>query len=255
MKYMGSKDKISSYIKEFIDLNRLPNQTYVELFCGGCNMIDKIKGKRIAADNNKYLIAMWQGLQNDFDRPKEITKTMYDRAKLDFQNKNNHYFSDALIGWIGFLASFNGKFFNGYASEYPSDRKTKTGEIRNYTDESIRNIEKQIQHLKEVKFVHANYWEVKIPKESVIYLDAPYIGTTEYKTGAFNHSKYYDFIEQKQREGHKIFISEYYMPADRFEMIWQKQVNCGMSAGNPQNKIESLFIPKGQKIFKQLKLF
>lgn len=82
MKYMGSKSVISYDIKMFIDMNRTDlNQFYVEPFCGGCNMIDKMKGKRIAADNNKYLIALWQGLQANLERPKHISKEMYEKAK------------------------------------------------------------------------------------------------------------------------------------------------------------------------------
>jgi len=51
MKYMGSKSKISVELKAIFDLNRTSlNQYYVEPFCGGCNMIDKIKGNRIAAE-------------------------------------------------------------------------------------------------------------------------------------------------------------------------------------------------------------
>ena len=45
MKYMGSKariaDQIVPIIQEFIDKNSIT--LYVEPFCGGCNVIDKIR--------------------------------------------------------------------------------------------------------------------------------------------------------------------------------------------------------------------
>jgi len=248
MKYMGSKDKISIEIKSIIDLNRTSlKQAYVEPFVGGANMIDKIKGKRIAGDNNKYLIALWRGLQANLERPEEITKGMYDNAKKDFKNGSNNYYNNFLIGYIGFLASFNGKFFNGYAN------KRKNG--RNDIDEGVRNINTQIKLLQDVSFYHSDYQKLLFPDNSIIYCDIPYKNTTEYKTDIFNYPEFYDYAERKSKEGHKVFISEYWMPADRFTKIWQKQVNCGMVAGSPKNKIESLFIPKNQKIKQYATLF
>lgn len=63
MKYMGSKAKIAKYIIPIMEKERKPNMTWVEPFVGGANVIDKVKGKRIGGDNNKYLIALWQALQ------------------------------------------------------------------------------------------------------------------------------------------------------------------------------------------------
>jgi len=244
MKYMGSKNNISLNIKEIIDLNRLPNQAYYEPMCGGCNMIDKMKGQRFASDNNKYLIALWIGLQNNLERPKIITKQIYKNAEIDFKNNSNKYYSDFLIGWIGFMASFNGKLFNGYAQNIN----------RNYIDESIRNIEFQIKLLQDVDFKCCDYSEINYIKNSVIYCDIPYYDTTKYKTNTFDYSRFYDFAEAKSEQGHKVFISEYWMPEDKFRKIWSKQINSNLSTQS-QKKIESLFVPKNQNVFLQTKLF
>ena len=61
MKYMGSKNRIANEILPIILKDRTENQWYVEPFCGGCNLIDKVDGNRIANDKNKYIIAMWKG--------------------------------------------------------------------------------------------------------------------------------------------------------------------------------------------------
>ena len=250
MKYMGSKSAISHDIKMIIDINRKNlNQWYVEPFCGGCNMLDKMKGKRIAADNNKYLIALWKGLQANLKRPKHISKEMYDNAKKDFKNGTNEFYNDFQIGWIGFMASFNGKFFNGYSAK----RNTKDG-IRDYAKESINNIENQIQNLLDVNFYLSDYDKLEIPKNSVIYCDIPYFDCTKYVGSVFNHNSFYDWAEQKSKEGNKVFISEYWMPEDRFTKIWQKQIKSNLST-KTQNKIESLFIPKNQEVKRQLSFF
>lgn len=65
MKYMGSKNRISKDILPIILKDRISEeQYYVEPFCGGCNLIDKVKGNRIASDNNSYLIALYQAIKD-----------------------------------------------------------------------------------------------------------------------------------------------------------------------------------------------
>lgn len=44
MKYMGSKWRIAKHILPIILEGRNDGQYYVEPFCGGCNMIDKVQG-------------------------------------------------------------------------------------------------------------------------------------------------------------------------------------------------------------------
>ena len=57
----------------------------VEPFVGGCNIIEKVKGKRIASDSNKYLIALWKGLQQGRELIMEIPKELYDQGKKSIQ--------------------------------------------------------------------------------------------------------------------------------------------------------------------------
>ena len=47
MKYMGSKSRIAKYIVPIIQnyIDDYNIKTYVEPFCGGCNVIDKINAK------------------------------------------------------------------------------------------------------------------------------------------------------------------------------------------------------------------
>ena len=59
MQYLGSKNRMSKHILPIILKDRKPNQLYVEPFVGGCNMIDKVSGRRLANDNHTELIEMW----------------------------------------------------------------------------------------------------------------------------------------------------------------------------------------------------
>jgi DNA adenine methylase len=133
MKYMGSKNRIANEIIPIMLESRKPDQLFVDMFCGGCHIVQKINGKRLANDKNKYLIAMWDGLQENKERPRIITKELYSKARTEYNNGTNIEFDDFMIGWIGWMGSYNGRFFDGGYSGHEVG-KTK----RNYIDEQIR---------------------------------------------------------------------------------------------------------------------
>ena len=110
---MGSKNRIANEILPIILKDRKENQYYIEPFCGGLGTFDKVIGNRIGCDKNKYLIAMWKGLQENRDKPMEISKELYSRARAEYNSGTNIEFDDFMIGWIGWMGSFNGRFFDG----------------------------------------------------------------------------------------------------------------------------------------------
>lgn len=233
MKYMGSKARIADEILPIILENRVKGQYYVEPFCGGCNVIDKVIGPCVASDSNKYLIEMWRGLQSNIIRPYDITKEMYNAARCDFNNRQNENFSDFEIGWIGWMGSFNGRFFDGGYSG-----KTKH---RDYIKEQIQNTEKQIGKLKDILFYSCSYDKLEIPDKSIIYCDPPYKGTKQYLSyKSFKHDNFWEWCREKSRSGHEVYISEYEAPFD-FECIWSKTVTNSMNCKNTYKPIERLF--------------
>lgn len=83
MVYMGSKNRIAKELIPMITQHLQPNQWYVEPFVGGANMIDKIEHPyKLGADNNKYLIALLEAVQNGQELPEYITKDEYIAVKL-----------------------------------------------------------------------------------------------------------------------------------------------------------------------------
>jgi DNA adenine methylase len=75
MKYMWSKARFAKELLPIILKYRKPYQWYVEPFCGGCNMIELVDGKRIANDYNEYVAEMWNALVNrNWQPPTEITE-------------------------------------------------------------------------------------------------------------------------------------------------------------------------------------
>jgi hypothetical protein len=148
-------------------------------------------------------------------------------------------FPPELVAFVGFLCSFGGKWFGGYARG--NDTK---GNPRNYCLESKNNILKQAEGLRGVDFIHSSYNQLEIPSNSIIYCDPPYAGTTKYKDG-FDHNKFWNWCREKSKEGHKVFISEYNAPDD-FECIWEMEVNSSLTKDTGSKKAtEKLFKYKG----------
>lgn len=112
MKYMGSKSRIVDNILPIIQerLRDYNIKTYIEPFCGGCNVIDKVQcDTKIASDNHKYLIEMFKNLNQIQNLPEFITKEHYSDVRECF-NKRLSTYPDWYIGAVGFLSSYNGRF-------------------------------------------------------------------------------------------------------------------------------------------------
>jgi DNA adenine methylase len=234
---MGSKNRIAKEILPIILKERKSYKWFVDLFCGGCHIIENVDGKRIANDKNKYLIAMWKGLQENKERPYTISKELYGKARTEYNNGTNVEFDDFLIGWIGWMGSYNGRFFDGGYSGH--DVGTTH---RNYISEQIKNTENQIKSLIDVKFFSKDYSEFSFKEPCLIYCDIPYKDTKQYATSKdFNHSNFWQWCRDKSKEGHLIFISEYQAPVD-FKCIWEKEITNSMNTTKTYRPIEKLFL-------------
>lgn len=245
MKYMGSKNRIAKYILPIILKDRKPNQWYVEPFVGGCNSIDKVDGLRMGNDLNRYLIAMLEELQAGRIFQENLPKDIYDHARKQYYEKeagkSGNYWGDADLGWVGFMASANGRFYEG---GYSGTSNTKIGTVRDYISESIRNMKAQLPALKGVHLSYGDYREMSIPPDSIVYCDIPYNGTKQYSTSKnFDHNSFWEWAREISKE-HKVYVSEYSAPSD-FECIWEMEVKSSLSAnaiaGGNKNSIERLF--------------
>lgn len=115
MKYMGSKNRIADEIVDVMiesapDFKVNGTDTFVDAFCGGCSVIERIptKYKRIANDKQKYLIAMWRRLTKGYSigLPTTISRELYSDVR-DSYNKGDDRYRDDVKGWVGFFISIN----------------------------------------------------------------------------------------------------------------------------------------------------
>lgn len=240
MIYMGSKARFAHEILPIILKNRTEEQYYVEPFCGGCNVIDKVRGNRIANDGNPYLISMWKSLVNGWTPPTMIDRGFYNDVRECYKKQLDSYESD-LIGWVGFMGSYRGTFFQGYSGHSVA---MKGGGTRDYIGESVNNILRQVSSLQGTTFVSTNYKGLVLPPMSIIYCDPPYESVTKYKY-SIDHEEFWNWCRLKARDGHRVFISEYNAPED-FICVWEKETKTTMNRSGTKHAVEKLFIHKSQ---------
>ena len=230
MFYMGGKSRFASEMLPTILENRKPDQWYVEPFAGGMNMICNVGGNRIANDLHTPLIEMWKALVNGWE-PVHYTEEDYNYIK-----NNQNDFELYELGWAGFVCAFKGLYFSGYARDYYNE---SLGRCVDRLSQNYNWILKQVDSMRGVQFSNCNYYDLEIPPNSIVYCDPPYIDTTGYSVGGFDHDKFWDWVRGLDDAGHIVFVSEYVAPDD-FHCVWRKEVknNFGDRSGS---SIEKLF--------------
>lgn len=217
---MGSKNRIAKFILPIM-LNAAKNKgitTWVEPFVGGGNIIDKVPlaFHRIGIDYNEHTIKALIAIRDLVSElPTEISEEYYKSLKGTKP--------DPITSLIRFGASFAGKFENGYARSL-----TNKGEKRNHWAEARRNATKQSKLLQGIELLSGSYDEFNLFQKCLIYCDPPYEGTTSYKTGLFNHSKFWDWCREMSKTN-TLFVSEYKAPED-FECIWQGEIRTNFAS-------------------------
>jgi DNA adenine methylase len=248
MKYMGSKSRIAKYIVPIIQkcIDDSHSDTYIEPFVGGANIIDKIKcWRRIGYDENQYLIALLKHIQADGKLLDGVTRGLYNNIRKEYRNGTCKA-SDWLIANVGFLASYNGRWFDGgYAQS--GYEKTKTGErYRDYYQESKRNLEAQAKDLKDIYFECRDYRTLSYDKgyNLVIYCDPPYANTKQFANSQnFDYDEFWETMRQWSKNNY-VLVSELAVPDD-FVCIWEKPVSRSIKATDKGEAVEKLFTYKG----------
>lgn len=246
MRYMGSKSRIAKHIVPIIQSYIDSNETdkYYEPFVGGANIIDKISSEhKCASDLNPYLIALLQHAQNGGEFYESVPKVLYDKARNAVYSGDTSGFDDWQIGNIGFLSSYNGRWFDGgYAK--PVYEKTKNGtRYRDYYREGKDNLIKQAPLLKGVVFKCLDYKDAH-PHGYVVYCDPPYINSKEYANATtFNYDEFWDKMREWSQDN-IVLVSEQSAPDD-WKAIWSQSVSRSIKTTDKSRATEKLYIYEG----------
>ena len=245
MRYCGSKRKFMKYLLPILTKDMNENTLFVDLFGGGMNVVCDIPSEvKVAADYNKYVIALWKELQENGMKniPTEVSEEMYIDVKSDYINQTNKY-KDFIIGYVGTCCSFGGSWFNGYARYNPNKNE-------DHIKEAYNGLKKQVENfigLEKTVFLHSSYDKVLLHKNDIVYCDPPYAATKKYLSD-FDNEAFWEWARQASKKVKKLYISEYDAPDD-FECIWQmeKKDGLGTQKGKKQNiKVEKLFVYNGK---------
>lgn len=237
---MGSKSRVAKdivpIIQSYINDNNIT--AYYEPFCGGCNIIDKICCEnKYASDLNPYLIGLFNYLKSDGDLLPEVSRELYSEVRKGYKSGD---YEDWYVGNVGFLASYNGRFFDGgYAK--PGYEKTKNGlRYRDYYRESSDNILAQRQNIKDINFSCVDYRALN-PRNAVVYCDPPYANQKQYANATqFDYDVFWDTMREWS-EDNLVLISELEAPDD-FKCIWENTVSRSIKAGDKSTSVEKLFV-------------
>lgn len=238
---MGSKSRIAKdivpIIQGYIDRNHIT--TYIEPFVGGANVIDKIKcERRIGTDKNKYLIALLKRVAEGKELLESVSREFYSDVRSKYETG---VYEDWVVGNVGFIASYNGRWFDGGFAPAGYEQ-TKNGQrYRDYYQESKRNILAQSNDIANVEFGVKDYTEYE-PAGCLIYCDPPYQGTKQYKNAMkFDYELFWNTVREWSINN-IVIISELSAPDD-FKCIWEKSVSRTMkSTDNTMRALEKMFI-------------
>lgn len=229
MHYFGGKQRIAKHIIPVLESLRKPDQTFLEPFVGGANIITKMTGPRIASDIHEDLILLWKALQDDnFDLPTNVTLEEYQAIRKEPPS--------ALRAFIGFGLSYAGKYFGGYARG-GTDSK---GNPRNYAANARNSLMKKRLGLKDVEF-HCKSYDEWNPVDWLIYVDPPYMGTTKIHGKSFDTEKFWNVMREWSKTN-TVIISEYNAPPD-FNCILEipTKTDIRTKANGKELRIEKLF--------------
>lgn len=229
MLYLGGKERIGRQVSRAILARTEKRHSYLEPFFGGGSsyrFLAPYFAESRVGDIHPDLMVMWQAAKDGWQPPTSLSYAEYNRVRyIDSPNE--------LKGFAGFACSFGGKWFGGYAK---NAKEQNYAEPQSYRVSRIGNLLKVLDTM----IVCATYdaWE---PKDSVVYCDPPYAGTTKYSISGFNTKRFWRIMDYWVEKGASVFVSEYDAPV-HWNAILEIEVPCKVSGtGTNGSRRERLF--------------
>ena len=102
-----------------------------------------------------------------------------------------------------------------------------------------------LESLESLQARQGDYREIEVRPGDVLYCDPPYKGTDGYNDAAFDHEAFYNWAAAQEVP---VYISEFWMPEDRFMCIWKRKRASRLSQKGTEGKVsEKLFVPRRRK--------
>ena len=148
--------------------------------------------------------------------------------------------SDEARAWI---KAHGDQLRQAYAGRYGCDLPAEPYRLQHYESAKRINALSALGRPPDVSMT--DYASVPITGPGVIYCDPPYLGTENPYGEAFDYERFYSWAESQSLP---VFVSEYWMPPDRFRCVAEFKLNCTLSfVVNGDRRTERLFVPVHQK--------
>lgn len=203
MRYVGGKTKIAKWVVEHVSPLQNSHLTYLEPFVGSGAIFIRLAPRfdtSIAADVHPDLILMWQAVADGWNPPEQVTKDEY----IALRNAE----PSALRGFVGFGASFGGKWFGGYVQD--SDALTRARWNNGpFVAAARTSVLKARDAFRKAKIIHLDYRAHRPDSHTLIYCDPPYAGTLGYGgTSKFDSAEFWGIAQGWSELGATVVVSE-----------------------------------------------
>lgn len=263
--YQGSKSQIAEWV-----IDNLPEaDVLVDLFAGGCAIthcaLQSEKWNKVIANDKEG-----SGIELFVNAIQGKYKNESRWISRDFFNENKE--TDPYVKWVWSFGN-TGEWYL-YAkekemclepiwkmifSDSTADARRwwrefcRRGEnIKQYCGDTLDRLEslERLERLEglegldtkhKLKTIREDYEKAIIPDSSVIYCDPPYKGVKGYGKSEFDHDKFYEWCIKQNAP---VYISEYSMPEELFELVAEKPKRNTASATANLLRIEKLYKPR-----------
>ena len=269
--YQGSKNAIAEWV-----VGHLPRaETLVDLFCGGCAVthaallsgkweriiandihadvpqlfVDAVKGRYTPESRSEWIS------REDFFKQKDMDA--YVRLCWSFGNDGRSYIysrelepfkmrlhelifgptiSKRMTAWRAFVSEF---------ARMPDLNIPWAG--LNESLEGLQSLERlqSLEGLQRLELVCADYRDVLIPNNAVVYCDIPYRCTRQCYGSTFDYAAFYDWA---CAQAAPVIVSGYSIDDDRFAVLAETQKKQLKQGAKHQKTVtERLYCPKHQR--------
>ena len=229
MQYMGGKTRLAKRIAATIASHRGDRCTYLEPFLGGASVaavVCPLFERSILSDSQPDIALLWDAVVHGWEPPAELSREEYGSLR--------HADPSPLRAFAGFGCSFGGKWFGGYAACNRGD---------NYPQQAHNSIKRKARGLIGAEVRRADYSALddEVTVDCVVYCDPPYIDTTSYSTGVFDHAEFWRTAERWALRGALVLVSEYRAPAG-WVPVWEVDLSMPLAKdGNAMRSRERLY--------------
>ena len=212
MQYLGGKYRIAGQLAGVIVRAGEGRSRYLEPFLGGAAVFERVAphfAYAVGCDVVEDLVLMWQAALDGWKPPVTLSEEEY--AALRSAEPS------ALRGFAGFGCSFGGKWFGGYA-------RSRNGAAPgyDYAAAAARSVTKTVAKCGHARVVRADFRDLIVPADAVVYADPPYAGTTGYgAAGAFDSSEFWRVASSWAEGGAVVLVSEQTAPPE-WVSVWAK---------------------------------